>query len=136
MPEVYSDTSPIQYLHQLDLLGLVPGLYGIGMVVVPEAVAREVEAGRIRGVKFPDLTGLPWLSVRRVPSQAVLVSSDLDRGEWEVLALAAESQDSLAILDDALARQSRRSAASSSPEHAACCSKQSNGVEFSSFDLP
>jgi len=103
MPEVFCNTSPIQYLHQLDLLGLVHAFYGT--VVVPEAVAREVEAGRIRGMKLPDLTTLPWLSVRQVPGQAVLVPSDLDRGEWEVLALAVESQGSLAIRDDALARR-------------------------------
>jgi predicted nucleic acid-binding protein len=33
---VISDTSPVQYLHQLGLLRLLPGLFG--KIIVPQAV--------------------------------------------------------------------------------------------------
>lgn len=40
MREVISNTSPLQYLHQLDLLDVLPTLYG--EVLVPAGVAREI----------------------------------------------------------------------------------------------
>ncbi|HEY0510532.1 MAG TPA: hypothetical protein VGH73_01425 [Thermoanaerobaculia bacterium] len=57
MPDVIVDTSPLQYLHQLDLLGLLPSFYG--EILVPEAVVREIAVGRARGVVLPDLANLP-----------------------------------------------------------------------------
>lgn len=104
MPEVFVDTSPLQYLHQLDLLDLLPSLYG--EVSVPESVVREIVAGRAREVALPELKALPWVNVRRAASLAVLpLVADLGAGEKEVLALALESADSLVILDDFLARR-------------------------------
>lgn len=104
MPEVIVDTSPLQYLYQLDLLDLLPESYG--QVVIPESVAREIAAGHALGVALPDLRTLPWIKVRRVTSLAVLpLVFDLGAGETEVLALALESQGSLVVLDDALARR-------------------------------
>jgi len=43
MPEVISNSSPIQYLHQIEQLDLLPGFYGA--VTVPEAVADELAKG-------------------------------------------------------------------------------------------
>ena len=107
MPEVISNTSPIQYLHQSDLLELLPALYD--QVTVPEGVVVELEAGRRQGVPLPDVRTLPWVRVRRAPRERLLtLVTDLGRGEREVLALAAEIPDSLAILDDALARHYAR----------------------------
>lgn len=48
MPETISNTSPIQYLYQADLLELLPALYGA--VIIPGAVAQELAAGREAGV--------------------------------------------------------------------------------------
>ena len=107
MPEAIADTSPLQYLFQLDLLDLLPSLYG--QVLVPEAVARELAAGRTRGVSLPDLKDLSWITTRRIASARVLLMApDLDAGEREVLALAVEISDPLVILDDALARRFAR----------------------------
>jgi len=104
MPEVIVDTSPLQYLFQLGLLELLPALYG--QVLIPEAVAREVAVGRSKSVALPVLDSLPWLTIRKVSSSAVLpLVSDLGAGEREVLALGIESSDPLLILDDALARR-------------------------------
>ncbi len=45
MPETISNTSPLEYLYQCNLLELLPKLYG--RVVVPEAVAAEIREGRV-----------------------------------------------------------------------------------------
>jgi predicted nucleic acid-binding protein len=104
MPEVIVDTSPLQYLHQLGLLDLLPFFYG--NVLVPEAVVREIAMGRAQGIFLPDLEDLPWIQVRRVVGQAVLpLVSDLGAGEREVLALALEARQPLVVLDDRLARR-------------------------------
>lgn len=104
MPEVIINTSPLQYLFQLDLLDLLPRLYG--EVSAPEGVVRELHSGIDRGVSLPDLDSLDWLRIRRVRSAAVLpLAAGLGMGEREVLALALESDDALVILDDSLARR-------------------------------
>ncbi len=104
MREVISNTSPLQYLYQLDLLDLLPTLYG--QVLVPAGVLREVAVGRSLGVALPDIESFPWLRVREVGTPALLsLVPDLGAGEREVLALALESPRSLVILDDALARR-------------------------------
>lgn len=107
MPEAIADTSPLQYLFQLDLLELLPSLYG--QVLIPEAVARELAAGRSRGVSLPDPNDLSWITIRKIASARVLLMApDLGAGEREVLALAVEISDPMVILDDALARRFAR----------------------------
>lgn len=104
MPEVVADTSPLQYLYQTDLLDLLHNLYG--RVTVPQAVAQELEEGRARGISLPDINALDWMRVEGAPGQSLLpLAADLGAGEREVLALAASIPDSLALLDDALARR-------------------------------
>ena len=104
MPEVISNTSPLQYLHQLGLLHVLPAL--AGRVIVPPAVLQELAAGRAQGINLPELIGLDWVTVRHPSSQAALpLVTDLGPGETEVLAPALESSDAVVILDDALARQ-------------------------------
>lgn len=106
MPEVISDTSPLQYLHQLGLLDRLPRL--VGRVVVPQAVVDELEAGRALGHDLPDVTALGWVGVR-VPasSQQHVASPDLGRGETDVLGLALElpKGGAVVIIDDAKARE-------------------------------
>ncbi len=104
MPEVICNTSPLQYLHQLGLLHLLPKL--AGRLTVPTAVVAELEAGRKHGVNLPDLTGLDWLNICHPASEPVLpLVVDLGPGETEVLALALEHRGAIVILDDHLARQ-------------------------------
>jgi predicted nucleic acid-binding protein len=104
LPEVISNTSPLQYLHQLGLLDLLPRL--VGRVTVPQAVVDELEAGRALGHDLPEVTSLGWVVVRvPTPSQHV-TSPDLGRGEADVLRLALELPmgGAVVILDDAKAR--------------------------------
>jgi uncharacterized protein len=104
LPEVICNTSPLQYLHQLDLLHLLPQL--AGRVTVPAAVVAELEAGRKQGVNLPDLTALSWLTISHPISEPVLpLVVDLGPGETEVLALALERQGAIVVLNDNLARQ-------------------------------
>lgn len=104
MREVICDTSPFQYLHQLELLHLLPAL--AGRVIVPPAVVDELAVGRANGVALPDLEALDWIHVRRPLGTGVLpLINDLGRGEASVLALALEAEDAVVILDDGLARK-------------------------------
>ncbi len=104
MPEVICNTSPLQYLHQLDLLHVLQAL--TDHIIVPPAVVQELAVGRTQGVNLPDPTALEWVTVRQPASAPALpLVTDLGPGETEVLALALESTDVVVILDDALARQ-------------------------------
>jgi uncharacterized protein len=107
VPEVIADTSPIQYLYQTGLLNLPPTLYG--KVIIPPAVASELEEGRRLKIALPDINTLSWLEVKEVGEKSLLtLASGLGRGEREVIILAEQTPSSLAILDDALARQQAR----------------------------
>jgi predicted nucleic acid-binding protein len=104
MPEVISDTSPIQYLHQAGLLDLLPAFYA--KLIIPSGVVEELETGRQRGVSLPDVRTLSWVEIREVKSHRLLrLSPDLGLGEKQAIALALESAGSLVLLDDALARR-------------------------------
>ena len=104
MSEVICNTSPIQYLHQLELLRILHAL--AGQVIVPPAVVDELAEGRALGVNLPDLTALDWVTIRRPVSElAVPLVTDLGPGETEVLMLALESREAIVVLDDALARR-------------------------------
>ena len=104
MPDVICNTSPLQYLHQADLLHLLPSLFG--SVTVPPAVVADLDRGRRRGVSLPEIGNLPWLSVRSVRNRRLLpLVTGLGLGEKEVLALGLESSDPLLVLDDRHARR-------------------------------
>jgi predicted nucleic acid-binding protein len=104
LSDVICNTSPIQYLHQLELLHILRAL--AGGVIVPPAVVDELAEGRALGVNLPDLTALDWVTVRRPVSElAVPLVTNLGPGETEVLMLALESRKAVVVLDDALARR-------------------------------
>lgn len=89
MREVISNTSPLQYLFQAELIDLLPTLYGT--IVVPSGVVDELAEGRALGISLPDPLGLPWVHIRSLPDAAILrIAADLDRGEREVLAMAKQ----------------------------------------------
>jgi len=62
VPEIISDTSPLQYLFQTNLLDLLRALYS--QITVPEAVVHEIAAGHAVGISLPDLTKISWVRVR------------------------------------------------------------------------
>jgi predicted nucleic acid-binding protein len=104
LPDIACDTSAIQYLYQLELLDILPRLGD--RVLVPPSVVDEIEVGRTVGVPLPDLTGLEWITVQRpVSGAAIPLLTDLGPGEAEVLMLAIEQDNVVAVLDDAIARR-------------------------------
>lgn len=107
MPEVIVDTSPLQYLHQLGLLNLLPDLFR--RIVVPGPVIGELAAGRRAGVDLPVPEVLSWVDVRQPESAAgVFLAWDLGAGEAAVLSLALEWLGAWVVMDDRLARQAAR----------------------------
>ena len=70
MPEVISNTSPLQYLYQLDLLSVLQTL--AARIIVPPVVVQEPAVGRAQGVRLPDLTVLEWVTVRQPISAPAL----------------------------------------------------------------
>jgi predicted nucleic acid-binding protein len=104
LAEVISNTSPLQYLHQLDLLDRLHDL--VGVIVVPVAVVAELQAGRNVGVPLPVVEDLSWVEVRTPKGAPVLpLVRDLGAGEASALALALETPGATVLLDDRLARR-------------------------------
>jgi uncharacterized protein len=103
MREAICDTSPIQYLHQIGYLHLLPEFYG--RTVIPPAVVGELRRGKELGVDLPDVRSLPWLQVQAPEAlEKVPATADLGAGEREVLALGLQVPDAVVILDERLAR--------------------------------
>lgn len=106
MPNVITNTSPIQYLYQTSLLDLLPKLYG--EVILPEGVAVELTEGRNLGVAVPNTQDYSWFRLYSSPALNFnifgAVENILGRGEKEAIVLGLEIPDSLIILDDGLAR--------------------------------
>lgn len=104
MSDIICNASPLQYLHQIGRLGLLPHL--VSWIVVPAAVAGELAEGRRLGMDLPIPESLPWVEIRKPRSGDVLqLATGLGSGEMAVLALALESGDAVVILDDTLARR-------------------------------
>lgn len=104
MPELVCDTSVVQYLHQLQLLGELPAL--AERVCVPPAVVEELAEGVTLGENLPNPEALPWLRIQQPrTTEAVPTTGDLGPGEVEVLSLAKERPEAVAVLDDRRARQ-------------------------------
>lgn len=100
---IICNTTPLLYLHQLNLLTIIKEI--CGDIVVPPAVIRELKAGADQGVSVPDIGQYNWVTVKEpVAVSAHNLIKDLGDGETEVLMLALEMPGSLVILDDNLAR--------------------------------
>ncbi|OPY49890.1 MAG: hypothetical protein A4E49_02972 [Methanosaeta sp. PtaU1.Bin112] len=104
MPEVICNTSPLQYLHQIGQLSILPAL--VGSIIVPPAVIVELDAGIAKGLDLPQPENLKWVKIQApISAMAASLITDLGPGESQVLMLALEKPGSIALLDDALARR-------------------------------
>ena len=104
MPEVICNTSPLQYLHQIGQLNILPAL--AGSIIVPPAVLIELDAGIAIGLDLPQPENLKWVKIQApISATAVPLITDLGPGESQVLMLALEIPGSVALLDDSLARR-------------------------------
>jgi predicted nucleic acid-binding protein len=70
LTEIICNTSPFQYLHQINQLGILHAL--AGQIIVPPAVVDEIAVGRSVGIDLPDLSQLDWVSVRSPAGQSAL----------------------------------------------------------------
>lgn len=101
---VISDTSPLCYLLLIDLVDLLPQLYG--RVIIPQAVRDELSAPGAPDIVQIWISQPPeWLEIQTITNQPDLMLSQLDLGELEAIALAEQLGADAILLDDREARQ-------------------------------
>jgi predicted nucleic acid-binding protein len=104
MTDAISNTSPLLYLHLLDILGWLPEIFG--EVWTPEAVVEELSEGQRRGYEVPQVEDYSWLMVKKVENvPSAWLALDLGAGELAAMALALENPERVVLLDDLLARR-------------------------------
>ena len=103
MRKVVSNTTPILSLLKIGKLDLLQKLYG--KIKIPNAVFREIEAGKDRDY-YTDITKLSWIEIIPIQSNSArLYLFDLDDGEAETIILAQEQAADVVIIDDKLGRR-------------------------------
>jgi predicted nucleic acid-binding protein len=101
---VVSDTSPLCYLLLIDLIDLLPQLYG--RVIIPQTVQNELAASKSPTVVQNWIAQPPsWLEVQAIANLPDLMLDELDLGEQEAILLAEELRADLILFDDRVARQ-------------------------------
>lgn len=96
---VVADTSPLNYLVQIDSQELLAALYE--HVLVPPAVMSELHHPRTPPAVRAWLEHLPaWLEIRAVQSATLATLAGLDPGEREAIQLAQEQHADLLLMDE------------------------------------
>ena len=96
LPDLVCDTSPLQYLHQTNLLYLIREL--ARNIYVPSAVESELDVGRRHGIDLLQLEHIEWIKIESPQGKAVSrLLSDIGPGEAEVLMLALEKENLVAV---------------------------------------
>lgn len=103
MPEVICNTSPLQYLFQVDLLDALRARFH--QVLVPDAVADELDEGIRRNVPLPRPEDLDWVTIISTHYRLPRLVRGLGAGERAVLALGMHVPQAVLLLDDMLARR-------------------------------
>lgn len=97
---VVSDTSPINNLAAIDQLHLLQRLYG--MVLIPEAVYRELTDSNYPVAGATEVQTFDWIQTRAVSDRTLVeaLGDELDIGEAEAIALAIELQADQVLIDE------------------------------------
>ncbi|MGD1927972.1 MAG: DUF3368 domain-containing protein [Leptolyngbyaceae cyanobacterium] len=97
---VVSDTSPINNLAAINHLNLLHQLYGT--VFIPEAVYRELTDPNFPVAGAAEVQTFDWIQTRTVSDLTLVeaLTSELDFGEAEALALAVEMQADQVLMDE------------------------------------
>jgi predicted nucleic acid-binding protein len=97
---VVADTGPLNYLVQIDAIDLLPKLFGT--IIVPSAVRDELRHPRAPPGVRAWIVGVPsWLEVGpSAEPNNLAVSPALDEGERAAIALAANIDADLILMDD------------------------------------
>jgi predicted nucleic acid-binding protein len=101
---VIADTSPINYLILIGHFELLPRLYS--EIIIPEAVLRELNDLDTPQLVRDTLSQIPnWLRILPAsPVDRALVSTELDDGERDAIALALRLKAELILIDDSAGR--------------------------------
>src|SRR5881628_3014810 len=98
---VVADTSPLNYLVQIDCQHLLPALYE--RVFIPDAVVKELDHSGTPPVVRAWLRQIPkWIAVREIRSPPDPELIELDLGEREAIQLAQEEHADLLLMDEKL----------------------------------
>jgi predicted nucleic acid-binding protein len=101
---VIADTTPLHYLILLDHAEILRELYGC--VIIPDAVARELQAQRTPApVRQWMASPRGWLEVRQITVPTDPALADLDAGEREAIALAEALRADAVIIDERAGRR-------------------------------
>jgi uncharacterized protein len=104
---VISDTSPLSNLALVNGLFLLKEIYAT--VVIPQAVAEELEKGRDDDPRIAAVLSLDWVEVKTASNRELVTELRnnrlLDRGEAEAIALALELKADELLIDERLGRQ-------------------------------
>ncbi len=107
MNQIVCNSGPLIALGMLGRLDLLQTLFDV--VLVPEAVQKEIEQGGINLAGLADFQRAHWIRV--VPLQGkrdALLESLLDVGEAAVISLAREQQSAVVLIDERKARKVAR----------------------------
>ncbi len=98
---VVADTSPLNYLVQIDCQELLSTLYQ--RILIPAAVLEELTHSQTPAVVRAWLNSRPeWLEVREVSPPSDPALAGLDPGEREAIQLAQEEHADLLLMDERL----------------------------------
>lgn len=101
---VVSDTSPLCYLLLIDLIEVLPQLFG--RVIIPQRVRDELLAPAAPQVVREWIAQPPsWLEVQTITESINADLNQLDLGEQEAITLAVQLKADLILLDDLAARR-------------------------------
>lgn len=97
---VVSDTSPINNLAAINHLHLLQQLYGT--VLIPEAVYRELSDPNFPVAGSTEVQTFDWIQTSSITDRAIVeaISSELDIGEAEAIALALEVKADQVLVDE------------------------------------
>lgn len=96
---VVADTSPLNYLIQIEYEGLLPKLFG--RILVPEAVMREMRDQRAPLAVRHWIEDAPnWIEIAPQASAPDPTRASLGRGEREAIQLAVERNADLLLIDE------------------------------------
>ena len=103
---IISDTTPIIALLKADRLTLLRDLYQ--EIIIPEAVLNELTVNTEYETEIKRIHQSDYITVKKVQNQELLSSvqriAGLDAGESEAIALAAELNADILLVDDLAAR--------------------------------
>ena len=107
MSRIICNSGPLIALGILGRLDILKSLFDV--VLVPEAVQREIERGGIRLSGLDNFRRADWIQVMPLKEKRdALLESLLDIGEAAVISLAREQKASLVLIDERKARKVAR----------------------------